>query len=129
MTPRRDFLALAAGAVAAGTVLPIGVAGAAEHHDADLIRICAEHVVNMDAYNRSGAQLPLDDDPLWLAYERTRDAIHGAKPKTIEGMLAKARAAKAEARGLDGSENPECTPAAYWAWDLVNDLLAGRAVS
>jgi hypothetical protein len=38
-------------------------------------------------------------------------------------MLAKARAAKAEARTLNGGEMPEGSIGADWAWDLMNDLL------
>jgi hypothetical protein len=91
--------------------------------DADLIRFCAEHVVNMDAFNRDRSDLDAEDNPLWAAYERTRDAIHEARPQTIEGMLAKARAAKVEALMPDGRENPSNCPAETWAWDLLNDLL------
>jgi hypothetical protein len=38
-------------------------------------------------------------------------------------MVAKARAAKAEARNSNGTESPSNCPAENWAWDLVNDLL------
>ena len=127
---RRNLLTGVAGAVA----LPVAgnPAQSSASADADLIRICAEHVDNMAAYNRDGGKLPMDEpDPLWDAYERTRDAISAAKPRTLEGMLAKARAAKAEATPLhaDDEENPAGSPAERWAWDLVNDLLAGRAVA
>jgi len=91
--------------------------------DAELIRICAQHIVNLRAYNTSGSHLEAERDPLWRAYESTRDAITEAEPQTLGGMLAKARAAKAEAKMLDGSEMPEGCPAATWAWDLVSDLL------
>lgn len=91
--------------------------------DADLVQICAQHIANRDAYNRDGGRLELEADPLWLAYERTRDAIDNASPQTMAGLVAKARAAKAEARRLDGTEEPEGTVAAAWAFDLANDLL------
>ncbi len=97
------------------------------HPDAALIAACAEHAANLAAYNRDGGKLNLDDDPLWAAYERTRDAISDAVQHTLDGMLAKAWAAKAEATHPDGTENPENCPAATWAWDLVNDLLRGTA--
>ncbi len=97
------------------------------HPDAGLVAVCAEHAINHAAYNRDGGRRELDDDPLWAAYARTRDAITDAVPHTLAGMLAKARAAKAEATHPDGTENPDNCPAARWAWDLVNDLLAGRA--
>jgi len=38
-------------------------------------------------------------------------------------MLAKARVAKLAAQNPDGTEEPEGSMAAVWAWDLVNDLL------
>ena len=91
--------------------------------DAELIRICAEHIVNRDAYNNNptcGA-LPYEEDPLWLAYERTLIAVSEAEPKTLAGLAAKARATKAEATHPDGTEAPE--DEIDWAWDLVNDLI------
>jgi hypothetical protein len=122
--PERLYMSALQDVAATPTFFPVDPKG----DDADLTRICAEHVVNIDAYNRSGGNGPdLAVDPLWLAYERTRNAIRDAKPRTLEGMLAKARAAKAEARQLDGTEDPNGTPAEGWAWDLVNDLLAGAA--
>jgi hypothetical protein len=51
------------------------------------------------------------------------DAISNAQPSTLEGLQAKACAAKAEARTPDGSEHPDGSIAAHWSWDLVNDLL------
>ena len=101
--------------------------------DADLIRICAEHIVNWDAYNRYGGHLEPAVDPLWLAYERTLDFISEARPETLAGLAAKARAAKIEAlideRGT--KEDLEFTGMhGQWAWDLVNDLVrlqGGRA--
>jgi hypothetical protein len=67
------------------------------HPDAELIRICAEPGVNIDTHNRSGDDgRDLAVDPLWLAYERPRDAIRDGKPRTREGVLAKAPAAKAK---------------------------------
>ena len=135
---RRNLLAGVAGAI---TLPPAGVASSTVRTldggsvtqptasiDADLVRICAEHVVNMEAYNRDGGMLSAGEpDPLWTAYAQTREAISAAKPRTLQGMLAKARAAKAEARQPDGTHDPEGSPAEEWAWDLVNDLLAGRA--
>ena len=125
---RRTLLTGVAGAAA----LPLAgvTAQAASGVDADLTRVCAEHVVNINAHNRDGGLLPMDEpDPLWTAYARTRDAISAAKPQTLAGMVAKARAAKAEAAPLQAGdeENPEGTPAEQWVWQLVNDLLAGRA--
>jgi hypothetical protein len=89
--------------------------------DADLIALCAAHPALIDAVNAS--LIDLDTCPAWHAYEVSRDAIHAARPVTLEGMRAKALAAKAEARDPDGSEEPDSCPAETWAWDLVNDLL------
>lgn len=114
----RGSIALAAASPAAAVV-----AEAALNPDAELIRWCAEHIVNVDAFNRDGGYLENEVDPLWWAYRRTLDAINAAKPQTLEGVVAKARAAKAEARGPDGSDRPEDGSAARWAWHLVNDLL------
>jgi hypothetical protein len=64
-----------------------------------------------------------ENDPLWLAYVGTSKAIGVAAPQTLAGMIAKAKAAKAESLDPKGTENPEDGPAAHWAWDLVGDLL------
>jgi hypothetical protein len=91
--------------------------------DAELIRLCAEHPARIAAANDHGSGL--DDCPLWLAYERSRDAICNAKPQTMAGMIAKAKAAKAEATDFNGEEmiHGSGTMGETWAWDLVNDLL------
>ena len=93
---------------------------AAEGTDADFIALCARHVVNHGAYERYTGPLDAKHNPLWAAYEQTRDAIHEAEPQSIQGMLAKARAAKIEAGPCD---DPDDGVAIRWAWDLVNDLL------
>jgi hypothetical protein len=69
------------------------------------------------------SDLEADDNPLWHAYERTREAIIDAEPQTVAGMVAKARAAKVEALQPDGQEVPADCVAATWAWDIVNDLI------
>ena len=93
----------------------------APNPDAELIRICEAHPAIIGAVNEYGSGE--DDCPLWQVYERSRNAINAAVPVTLAGMVAKARAAKAEARNLDGTESPNGCPAETWAWDLVNDLL------
>ncbi|WP_431284949.1 hypothetical protein ACQW02_09085 [Humitalea sp. 24SJ18S-53] len=112
--------ALAALAVASVGVAP---AGAATNPDAAIIRFCAQHVTNIAAYNIDGGVLEYDDDPLWAAYVTTLDAMYAAVPQTMAGILAKAMAAKAEAKAPNGKDAPANSPAAIWAWDLVNDLL------
>ena len=110
---------------AAAVVASVPAAIAADHPDAELIRICDAHGALMDLVN-SGVDGDDDDGPTWQAYDQSRDAISSFRPKTTEGMMAKARAAKAEARSPcveGGPEHPAGTPAEDWAWDLVNDLL------
>jgi hypothetical protein len=124
--PRRGFLA----AISALAIAPaVAAEGAATCRtipvrrpspDADLIRICDGHAAVLEALESCNC---LEDCPRWLDYERSRDAIHAAVPVTMAGVVAKARAAKIEARNVDGTENPDGCPAETWAWDLVNDLL------
>ncbi|WP_426957991.1 hypothetical protein [Muricoccus radiodurans] len=94
----------------------------ASNPDDEGIRVCLAHHDAIRAVNehRTGVD---DDDPIWLAYERSKNAIHDFEPVTLAGMVAKARAAKAEARNPDGTESPSNCPAEDWAWDLVHDIL------
>ncbi len=125
MMDRRTLLGSGTG-IGAVALVPVAILPADD--DAALIRLSAEHVANFAAYDAHGGAGPLDaPDLLWDAYERTRNAISAARPRTLAGVLAKARAAKAEAQRSDGGENPDGTMAQVWAWDLVNDLLAGSA--
>ena len=67
---------LAGTAVAAlAAVAATGAAAAEQNPDAELIRICARHCVNMDAYNSSdeiNGLFETGDKPLWTAYLETR---------------------------------------------------------
>ena len=83
---------------------------------------CAQHIANRDAYNRDGGRLEFEADPLWLAYERTA-TLSIMPARNHAGLGPSGRAAKAQARRLDGTEEPEGTVAAAWAFDLANDLL------
>lgn len=122
MSPARRRGLLGGFAALAAPALPASAAAQpATSPDAELIRICARHPAAIAALNYGPDEA--GDGPLWQAYARSRDAISAAQPTTIAGVLAKARAAKAEALNLDGSESPNCCPAEAWAWDLVNDLL------
>jgi hypothetical protein len=96
---RRATLRYGGLAALAGLVTP---AIAEANPDADLIHLCDAHAALMDAVNndpRDG-----DEDPNWPPYERSLRAISTAKPTTMEGVRAKALAAKAEARRPDGTE-------------------------
>jgi hypothetical protein len=92
---------------------------AAEHPDADLIQACLDYPAATKAYNKQ----PHDEGPAWAAYENARDAISDGIPMTLDGMLAKAEAAKFDAMCPDGTERPEGGMASTWSWQLVSDLL------
>ena len=114
---RRGFL----GILAAVAVTP-AAAATTPSADAELIQICEAHPAVLKALDEHGSGE--DDCPFWLAYVRSRDAIHTAVPVTLAGIIAKARAAKAEAVNPEtGTEIPHGTPGETWAWDLVQDLL------
>jgi hypothetical protein len=125
-TTRRRLCGGSAALLAIAGLLPMTAAAEApnSHPDAELIRICAEHPINMQNYNDLG-DMRDDNDALWAAYERTRNAISAAEPQTMEGILAKARAAKAEAvdGDGDGEESWGGSMGEPWAFDIVNDLL------
>ena len=94
----------------------------ARNPDAALIRTCTQHIANMNAYN--ACQYPTGDEaeagPLWREYIKTRDAISAAKPKTVDGMIAIAKAALAESAGEDPSFHG---PDGEWAWLTMRALL------
>ena len=126
MIRRRKLLGSTAAAGIAA-LAPVA-AMAAGHPDANLIRLCEEHAANVAAYNTHGGMGGSDDpDPLWDAYKATRDAIYDTRPTTLAGVIAKARAAKADAAVEDGEDCPDGTPGQDWAWQLVCDLVDGRA--
>lgn len=113
---------------AALAVLPIP-AIAAPHPDATLIRICAQHTMNRITRDKGEHPDTIEYNEVDNAYAETLQAVCDAVPMTIDGIVAKARAAKDEAQLLRGGEDPEGCIAAQWAWDIVNDLLrlAGSA--
>jgi hypothetical protein len=117
MTSRRSMVAGAALAV-----LPIP-AIAAQQPDADLIRICAQHTVNRITLDKGEHHDTIEYNAVDYAYAATLQAVCDAKPLTVAGIVAKARAAKDEAQLLRGGEGPEGSIAAQWAWDIVNDLI------
>lgn len=126
-TSRRALLAhvpaLAAMTAAVPGCIPTPARAAETGPDAELIALCARHIVNLTAYNTYGGHLEPEDDPLCAAYEETRDAVEDAEPQTMAGVLAVARAAKAEARQPDGSYDFDVGIAWRWASHLVDDLL------
>ena len=61
----------------------------AKNSDAELIRTCAEHIVNRDAFNEAGLDSNGAGKALWEAYMRTYDAISDARPQTQAGIVAR----------------------------------------
>jgi hypothetical protein len=90
--------------------------------DADLIALCAQHKIARDDVNAEPDDME-DDDPVWLAYDHTRDAITASRPLTMAGIVAKAKAARFEGRHLDGTVGTPSSTADHWAWDITSDLL------
>lgn len=90
--------------------------------DTELIAICNRHPAVIAAFNAC-EQDSGPDNPEWVAYKASMDAISDAQPQTLAGLQAKALAAKAEAMNPDGSEHPDGSIAAHWAWDIANDML------
>jgi hypothetical protein len=72
-----------------------------------------------------GGYVDLDEDPLWAAYMETHDAIGATPAQTLDGIMAKARVAKAEgyASPAWADRCPESGPAVSFSWDVVRDLL------
>jgi hypothetical protein len=90
--------------------------------DAELIALCNRHPALLEAFNVCDEDSG-PNNPAWVAYVASMDAISDAKPLTFEGVCAKALAAKAEAMMPDGSEHSDGSIAAHWAWDIANDML------
>jgi hypothetical protein len=123
-TTRRGLLAGFAAAPVAALPPPTPAPDA----DAELIRLCDQHIANVRAYNRDGGTgdgIGGDDDPLWQACEQTEAAIDVLPPQTIAGVVAKAKVARAEARegSPEGGQLWDGGAAVPWARDVVNDLL------
>ena len=106
---------------ALATINPASKPASNPNPDAELIRLCERHIANRQAYARSNPDLEPEDNPLWLPYCATKDAIDVARPVTLAGLMAKARAAEFEAQYPRG-ELWEGS-AGRWAVDVVKDLL------
>jgi transcriptional regulator with XRE-family HTH domain len=117
----QDGFASVIQALRAGTLTPAAQPQVDADPDAWIERLADEHIANKRTFNASQEE---DGGPLWAAYERSRDELGRAAPRSLSGMLAKARAAKDEAWDrVRGRTEPRGTPAEAWAWDLVDDLL------
>jgi hypothetical protein len=90
------------------------------HPDAGLIELCERHIANLHAHNNDPDGTGDADDPLLLAYLGTLAEVHLAKPKTLAGMIAKARAAMAE---IDADADEDASPGFVWAREALGALV------
>jgi hypothetical protein len=91
--------------------------------DAELIALCGTMPAALRDLNATPADLE-DASPEWLPYDRVADAMRKARPETMAGVLAMARATMAHAR--DGGGADEADPGgvvAVWSWAIVRHLL------
>ena len=88
--------------------------------DHDLIQLCTHHIANCQALE--ACPLDPDESSHWAAYLSSNDAISHARPTSLAGLVAKARAAKREAL-QNGREDITNGSALVWGWHLVNDLI------
>ncbi len=102
-------------------LLDAGKLSANIHPDADLIAACAIYPDRLDAFNNSDEW----DGPDQAALDEVTAIIENARPSTVAGMVAKAKAARAEAAGGGGWESSR-NDADAWARHLV-DCLIGLA--
>jgi hypothetical protein len=110
-------------------VTAIPQAATAPNPDAELIRVCQEHLTNLLTYNITPNKRDDSENcPLWAAYCRTADFIAAAEPQTMAGVLAKARIATHEAMS-DGDPSEFSFTCHAWAWDLLWDLLRLAGIS
>jgi hypothetical protein len=116
---------------------PCGVAGLAAadgHPDAELLRACAEHMVNLRAVLASpGCTDAPGGHPAWEAYQRTHDAINAAEPATMAGVLAKARVAMSEGVSDNLFEGEHAHGFGFtahaWAWEVLQDLVRIQGIA
>jgi hypothetical protein len=91
------------------------------HPDAALIAACERHIVNHTLYNTLArvTRLDPDKDPLWAAYLESHEAVGATAATTLEGLVAKARAALVE----NDAEFQACETGGEWAYHVLRDLL------
>ena len=101
------------------------LAEATDNPDAELIRLCAAHGAIARACDESDPEssLDIDDDPLFYAYGLSCDLIRKARPVTLAGIIAKAKAVVVEDPKIADPEYCSHGPAESWSFDLVNDLI------
>jgi hypothetical protein len=101
-----------------------GHGGAAGHPDAELLRVCALCLKLRDAINAAPSEIDGDEHPAWGAYIAAGHRIGELEAQTIDGMVAKARVAMAEATKIDGTElSYDLLPPVSWGWGVMRDVL------
>ncbi|MEO3475766.1 hypothetical protein AAFN86_28200 [Roseomonas sp. CAU 1739] len=117
--PRRGVLAATFVAPAVLAADPAVAATA----DAPLIALC--DTMSDVLRDLSATPADLDDtSPEWRPYDRIADAMCAARPETMEGIMAMARATMAHARDGGGADDDEPDGVvAVWAWAIVRHLL------
>ena len=92
--------------------------------DATGIAACGAYRATLDTY-LARPDADGDEGPTWDAYSKVRDIISDFRPRTLAGLVAKARACqeeRVERNGTIGSIRG--TVAEHWATDLVEILAA-----
>lgn len=94
--------------------------------DAEVLHACHEHRLRLRAVCASpGCTDSPEGASLWQAYSDASRAIGAARPRTMAGILAKARAAMSEAivdELFDGDHDCFGFNSHAWAWELLQDL-------
>jgi hypothetical protein len=117
---RRTFLAGAA-VLPAAAALPTALVG---HPDAELLRLCASLPALRAAFEADDTEYEdCADSPAFGPYDDALYLILAATPRTMDGVLARARVAKLEGTMPDGSELYGDSPAGQMAIATLHDLL------
>ena len=119
--PRRRVLAAALAAPLATPVLLAAEPAVAANPDAPLIALCDSMPAVLRDLNAAPGDLD-DTSPEWLPYDRVANAMCAARPETLEGVMAMARATAVYAGEGADDEEPDGV-VAVWAWAIVQHLL------
>ena len=105
----------------AAAALPLAVAGAAEPNpDAELILACDQYIKWSRAYEACDEN---GDGPIWDAFMHFDEVVGRLEPRTMNGLLALARATMRGAENPNGDEMWEDGAASEWAPRVVKGLL------
>lgn len=114
----------AAPAAHAGPAAAAVPAVAAGHPDAELLRLCASLPALRAAFEADDTEYEdCADSPAFRPYDDALYLILAATPRTMDGVLARARVAKREGTMRDGSWLYGDSPAGQLAVATLHDLL------